>query len=149
MKRILFALALVAVPASALAQPAQPCPTSGEGAVACLLADLNAVLPPGCAPVDFKALGKRVKDTRHISLFTKLRLATRVQSLMEEAREYDRSPTPAQLARLRAEYDDLFGDVVKRLEDKDAALVAEMKCARAGGFEVLLRNAKRENDKDG
>lgn len=145
----LILVVLFFVPALAFAQPvAGDCPATGDGdAVECLLANLNAALPAGCQPIDFKALGKKIKETPHIGLFAKIRLGTRAKGMMDDARDYDAQPSEEKLTRLKREYDDLFGDFIEKLDGKDPALVAEMRCARGAGFDVLLLSAKRENER--
>ena len=146
MKRILLAAALFAIPSSAFAQPVPgaSCPPNAESAIECLLANLNAVLPAGCAPVDFKALAKRIRDTDKISVFVKLRLAARMDSLSVEAKEFVRAETPEKKDALRRSYEKLFSEFIDALGGRDATLAAEATCARSVGLEVLILGARRD-----
>ena len=141
---------LLAVPFAASAQVTDgECPPPSDSSAETLLADLAAIpLAEGCVPVDFKALGKRIKDTEHIGFFAKVKLGLRAKGVINDAKEYDKTKNEGDLVRLRDDYDDLFADFVKKLKNKDPDLTRDLNCTREAGFEVLLKAAALENEKE-
>lgn len=146
----LVAAALLLAPALASAQVADPeCSDPPPSTTETLLRDLATLpLPEGCPSVDFKALTNRIKNTPHIGLFVKLKLALRAEGVVAEAKEYDENKAPEKLARLRKSYADLLGDFASRLEGKDDELVRDIRCGRDVGFDLLLKGAALENAKN-
>jgi len=148
MKRLVASLLLL-LPLAAFAAPSDgECPPDPADSVATLLADLHPVLPEGCEAMDFKALGHDVRETKAIGMIGKIKLGLRAKGMIGDAKKYVKNPDDAALAKLRKTYDDLFGDFVKKLDNKDPALVAKMQCARAAGFDFMLAYAREENAKD-
>ena len=140
---------LIATPLTAAAQVADPeCPPPSGSTAETLMADLANVLPASCSSIDFKAVGKRIKDTEHIGTFTKLRFALRAQGVLEDAKAYDRAKTPAEREKLRVAFDRLIRDFTAALDGKDPELVRVLGCAREFGFEIFLKGVALENAKE-
>jgi hypothetical protein len=139
---------LIAAPFTAAAQVAGPCPPPGSSTTETLLCDLRAVLPEGCQAVDFKQVVKRIKETEHLSFFTKAKLGIRAVSLADGIKAYDKAKDPAELERLRGAYGSLLNDFVSALQGKDPALVRDVGCVRDVGFDLLLKAAAIENEKE-
>lgn len=146
-----FALGLlIATPFAATAQVADPeCSPSAGSTTETLIADLAAIpLPPGCPAIDIKAIGNRLKETEHLGLFTKLKLGLQAKGVFESAKAYDNAKTPSGREKLRRDFNSLFKDFAKALDGKDPQLVREVGCAHAAGFDLLLKGAALENEKE-
>jgi hypothetical protein len=139
---------LIATPLTAAAQVAGPCPPPGGSTTETLLCDLRAVLPEECQAVDFKQVVKRIKNTDHLSFFTKAKLGIRAVSLADGVKAYDKAKDPAELERLRGAYGSLLKDFLSALGDKDPELVRDVGCVRDVGFDLLLKAAAIDNEKE-
>ncbi len=121
----------------------EPCPPDTADAAAALATDLRPLW--SCQEIDVEALVPRLRDTPHLGLFSKLALKRAAEQLLQEAVAYDAAPTAEGLTRLRARFDALFADVLGELGGRDPALAADLTCAHAWGFPLLLDRAAAEN----
>ncbi|MDH5272979.1 MAG: hypothetical protein OEY13_07875, partial [Gammaproteobacteria bacterium] len=83
------------------------------------------------APLDFKSLASRLRETRAIGVFTKLALKNEVDDLVEKFRTYHKRQGTATLAELRRNYDMLLLKVLSLLQDSDPPLARDIVRSRA------------------
>ncbi len=127
MRRVL--LLCLFLPALASAEPGVCTPV--RDAAGNMVCDLAPVV--SCGTMDMKALGRKLRDTHALGLFTKLRLKSQADDLIERGR------AAADRTTLRSDYDALISSVVRELRrGGDAALAGEVECARGSVWTALL-----------
>jgi hypothetical protein len=94
-------------------------------------------LQPSPAPLDFKLLGTRLRETRAIGVLTKLSLKNQADDLVVAFRGYHKGQGKATLAELRRSYDMLLLKVLSLLQDSDPALAREIVHSRAAIWGIL------------
>src|SRR5439155_26535084 len=86
--------------------------------------------PAHAAALDLSSLEKRLRETKAIGVFTKLSLESEVDDLLEQFREFDRSPDQSSRAMLRQAYDLLLLKVLSLLQDGDPGLARDVSSSR-------------------
>jgi len=119
-------------PPPALASVPPPAPQAVPRTVAPPVA-----LQPSPAPLDFKLLGTRLRETRAIGVLTKLSLKNQVDDLLVAFRAYHKGQGKATLAELRRAYDMLLLKVLSLLQDSDPALARDIVQSRAAIWGIL------------
>jgi hypothetical protein len=94
-------------------------------------------LQPSPAPLDFKLLATRLRETRAIGVLTKLSLKNQVDDLVSAFRAYHKGQGKATLAELRRSYDMLLLKVLSLLQDSDPALARDIVQSRAAIWGIL------------
>jgi hypothetical protein len=92
---------------------------------------------PASAPLDFKLLGTRLRETRAIGVLTKLSLKNQADDLVVAFRAYHKRQGTATLAELRRSYDMLLLKVLSLLQDSDPALARDIVQSRAAIWGIL------------
>jgi hypothetical protein len=92
---------------------------------------------PAPAPLDFKLLGTRLRETRAIGVLTKLSLKNQVDDLLAAFRAYHKGQGKATLVELRRSYDMLLLKVLSLLQDSDPALARDIVQSRAAIWGIL------------
>ena len=92
---------------------------------------------PASAPLDFKLLGTRLRETRAIGVLTKLSLKNQADDLVVAFRAYHKRQGKATLAELRRSYDMLLLKVLSLLQDSDPALARDIVQSRAAIWGIL------------
>ena len=92
---------------------------------------------PSSAPLDFKLLGTRLRETRAIGVLTKLSLKNQADDLLAAFRAYHNGQGRATLAELRRAYDMLLLKVLSLLQDSDPALARDIVQSRAAIWGIL------------
>ena len=94
-------------------------------------------LQPSPAPLDFKLLGIRLRETRAIGVLTKLSLKNQADDLVSAFRAYHKGQGKATLVELRRSYDMLLLKVLSLLQDSDPALARDIVQSRAAIWSIL------------
>lgn len=89
------------------------------------------------APLDFKALASRLRETKAIGVLTKLALKNEVDDLVDQVRAYHKRQGTATLAELRRNYDMLLLKVLSLLQDSDPPLARDIVKSRAAIWSIL------------
>ncbi|MDH4167450.1 MAG: hypothetical protein OEV90_13715 [Gammaproteobacteria bacterium] len=89
------------------------------------------------APLDFKSLASRLRETRAIGVLTKLALKNEVDDLVDKFRTYHKRQGTATLAELRRNYDMLLLKVLSLLQDSDPPLARDIVRSRAAIWSIL------------
>jgi hypothetical protein len=89
------------------------------------------------APLDFKALASRLRETKAIGMLTKLALKNEVDDLVDRFRAYHKRQGTTTLAELRRNYDMLLLKVLSLLQDSDPPLARDIVKSRAAIWSVL------------
>ena len=92
---------------------------------------------PSPAPLDFKALETRLRQTKAIGVLTKLSLKNQVDDLLARFRAYHQRRGAATLAELRRNYDMLLLKVLSLLQDADPPLARDIVRSRAAMWSIL------------
>jgi hypothetical protein len=100
-------------------------------------AALPVAVQPAPAPLDFKLLGTRLRETRAIGVLTKLSLKNQVDDLLVAFRAYHKGQGKATLVELRRSYDMLLLKVLSLLQDSDPALARDIVQSRAAIWGIL------------
>ena len=89
------------------------------------------------APLDFKSLETRLRQTKAIGVLTKLSLKNQVDDLLDKFRAYHKRQGTATLAELRRNYDMLLLKVLSLLQDSDPSLARDIVKSRAAIWSIL------------
>jgi len=89
------------------------------------------------APLDFKSLATRLRETKAIGVLTKLSLKNQVDDLVDKFRAYHKRQGTATLAQLRRDYDMLLLKVLSLLQDSDPSLARDIVKSRAAIWSIL------------
>ena len=89
------------------------------------------------APLDFKSLATRLRQTKAVGVLTKLSLKNQVDDLVEKFRAYHKRQGSATLAELRRDYDMLLLKVLSLLQDSDPSLARDIVKSRAAIWSIL------------
>ncbi|MGB7738914.1 MAG: hypothetical protein WBM03_07350 [Steroidobacteraceae bacterium] len=89
------------------------------------------------APLDFKSLASRLRETKAIGVFTKLALKNEVDDLVDKFRAYHKRQGTATLAELRRNYDMLLLKVLSLLQDSDPPLARDIVKSRGAIWSIL------------
>jgi len=101
-------------------------------------AALPSPAPPAtAATLDLSSLETRLRETKAIGVFTKLSLKNQVDDLLEEFREFHKSPDRSMLTRLRQAYDLLLLKVLSLLQDGDPVLARDISSSREALWSIL------------
>ena len=92
---------------------------------------------PTPAPLDFRGLETRLRQTRAIGVLTKLSLKNQVDDLLARVRAYHQRRGAATLAELRRNYDMLLLKVLSLLQDTDPPLARDIVKSRAAMWSIL------------
>jgi hypothetical protein len=92
---------------------------------------------PAPAPLDFKSLEARLRQTQAIGVFTKLALKNQVDDLLSRIRAYHKRQGTTSLAELRRSYDMLLLKVLALLQDTDPPLARDIVKSRAALWSIL------------
>ena len=92
---------------------------------------------PPAAPLDFKALENRLRETKAIGVLTKLSLKNQVEDLLARVRAYHQRHGAATLVELRRNYDMLLLKVLSLLQDTDPPLARDIVKSRAAMWSIL------------
>ena len=133
-------------PAATVAPPKAP-PPKPAAAVAAAPAPAPQVTPKAAAvaaapqlapaPLDFKSLATRLRETKAIGVMTKLALKNQVDDLVDKFRAYHKRQGTATLAELRRSYDMLLLKVLSLLQDGDPPLARDIVKSRAAIWSIL------------
>ena len=128
------------------APPPKP-PPKPAAAVASVPAPAQQVVPKAAAvptapqaspaPLDFKSLATRLRQTKAIGVMTKLALKNQVDDLVDKFRAYHKRQGTATLAELRRNYDMLLLKVLSLLQDSDPPLARDIVKSRAAIWSIL------------
>ena len=128
------------------AEPPKP-PPKPAAAVASVPAPAQQVVPKAAAvptapqaspaPLDFKSLATRLRQTKAIGVMTKLALKNQVDDLVDKFRVYHKRQGTATLAELRRSYDMLLLKVLSLLQDGDPPLARDIVKSRAAIWSIL------------
>ena len=124
--------ALPPKPAAAIASVPTPTPQVMPRAAA-----VPAAPQPVPAPLDFKSLATRLRQTKAIGVMTKLALKNQVDDLVDRFRAYHKRQGTATLAELRRNYDMLLLKVLSLLQDGDPPLARDIVQSRAAIWGIL------------
>lgn len=139
----------VAPPQPAPPKPAPPKPAPPKPAAATAKAPAPAAqaMPKAAAvpaapqvapaPLDFKSLATRLRETKAIGVLTKLSLKNQVDDLVDRFRAYHRHQGKATLADLRRNYDMLLLKVLSLLQDSDPSLARDIVKSRTAIWSIL------------
>jgi len=119
-------------PAAAVAAAPSPAPQVTPKAAAVAAAPQLAP-----APLDFKSLATRLRETKAIGVMTKLALKNQVDDLVDKFRAYHKRQGTATLAELRRSYDMLLLKVLSLLQDGDPPLARDIVKSRAAIWSIL------------
>ena len=97
----------------------------------------TSVAPPPAAPLDFKSLGTRLRQTRAIGVMTKLSLKNQADDLVVAFRAYHSGQGRTTLAELRRSYDMLLMKVLSLLQDGDPTLAKDIVQSRSAIWGIL------------
>ncbi|HXH12094.1 MAG TPA: hypothetical protein VNP04_20295 [Alphaproteobacteria bacterium] len=113
------------------AEKKSPVDSSAEG---------EAMAEPEAAPsqLDLDALEQRLRETDAIGFFTKLALASQINSLLDTFRDFHNGEGTVTRDELWERYYLLLFKVVTLLQDGDPDLAQEIYAAREGLWELLL-----------
>jgi hypothetical protein len=95
------------------------------------------VPPPAAAPLDFKSLATRLRETRAIGVLTKLSLKNQVDDLLVAFRAYHQGQRATTLSELRRSYDLLLLKLLSLLQDSDPVLARDIVQSRAAIWGIL------------
>jgi hypothetical protein len=93
--------------------------------------------PPPPAPLDFKSLGTRLRQTQAIGVMTKLSLKNQADDLLAAFRAYHSGRSKETLAELRRSYDMLLLKVLSLLQDSDPSLAKDIVQSRSAIWGIL------------
>jgi hypothetical protein len=93
-------------------------------------------------PLDLPSLGKRLRETKAIGVFTKITLKNQVDDLVNQFREYHGGRGKATLAELRQRYDMLVLKLLSLLQDSDTTLAHTIVASREAIWSILTDPAK-------
>jgi hypothetical protein len=96
-----------------------------------------AVAPPAAAPLNFKSLGTRLRQTQAIGVMTKLSLKNQADDLLAAFRAYHSGHSKETLAELRRSYDMLLLKVLSLLQDSDPSLAKDIVQSRSAIWGIL------------
>jgi hypothetical protein len=132
-------------PATTAAPPKAP--PKPAAAVASVPAPAQQVVPKAAAvpaapqvspaPLDFKLLATRLRQTKAIGVMTKLALKNQVDDLVEKFRAYHKRQGTTTLVELRRNYDMLLLKVLSLLQDSDPPLARDIVKSRAAIWSIL------------
>ena len=99
-----------------------------------------APVAPSCATIDMKQLLKRIRDTRAMSMFTKMLLLPELEALAAEFKEARAAGMQAdRVAEIRRKYEALLGRTARKIrEGGDTQLASDMECNRDRAWGMLL-----------
>jgi hypothetical protein len=112
-------------------------PVTREFAVAPGLVPSSVVSPKSAGTLDFSSLVTRLRNTKAISLLTKVAVKNESDDLLEEFRAYHTQHGIGTLADLRRSYDLLFHKLYSLLQDADPPLARDIDRSRAAIWELL------------
>jgi len=128
------------------AEPAPPAPTPASPPPAAQTpAPPPPTTPAHAATLDLSSLEKRLRETKAIGVFTKLSLKNEVDDLLEQFREFHRSPDQSSRAKLRQAYDLLLLKVLSLLQDGDPGLARDVSSSREALWSILVDPDKFKN----
>jgi hypothetical protein len=96
-----------------------------------------AVSQQATAPLDFKSLEARLRQTPAIGVFTKLALKNQVDDLLAGFRSYHKRQGTKSLVELRRSFDMLLLKVLSLLQDTDPPLARDIVKSRAAMWGIL------------
>ena len=138
-----------AAPTPASPTPAEPAPPTPTPTSPPPAAQTPAPPPPTtpvqAATLDLSSLEKRLRETKAIGVFTKLSLKNEVDDLLEQFREFHRSPDQSSRAKLRQAYDLLLLKVLSLLQDGDPGLARDVSSSREALWSILVDPDKFKN----
>lgn len=102
----------------------------------------TAPAPAAAAPLDLKALERRLKETDAIGVLTKLSLKNQVDDLVRRFRAYHDGQRPPTLNELRPTFELLLMKVLALLQDKDTALARDINASRDAIWSLLTDRNK-------
>jgi hypothetical protein len=100
---------------------------------------------PAPPPLDLKSLETRLRETRAISMFTKLALKNQIQDLLERLRAFYQGRISTSLAELRRSFDLLVMKTLALLQDADPPLAGAIVSSREAIWSVLSDPARLES----
>lgn len=125
-------------PPATIATTQAPAPqVAPKAAAAVTVAPRPAAAPLPAAPLDFKSLGTRLRQTRAIGVMTKLSLKNEADDLLAAFRAYHNGHGTATLAGLRRSYDMLLLKVLSLLQDSDPPLARDIVQSRTAMWGIL------------
>jgi len=92
--------------------------------------------------LDLPSLGKRLRETKSIGLFTKITLKNHVDDLVNQFRDYHGGRGKNTLAELRQRYDLLLLKLLSLLQDSDPTLAHTIVLSREAIWSILTDPAK-------
>ena len=123
-------------PAAVAMTPAPPPHVAPKAAPA------PAVPQQATAPLDFKSLEARLRQTPAIGVFTKLALKNQVDDLLDGFRAYHKRQGTTSLVELRRSFDMLLLKVLSLLQDADPPLARDIVKSRAAMWSILENRQK-------
>jgi hypothetical protein len=93
--------------------------------------------PPVAAPLDFTALGTRLREAKTIGVLTKLAVKKQVDALLDQFRAYHRRQGTATLSELHSSYDTLLFEVSALFRDNDPPLARDIAQSRTAIWDIL------------
>ena len=125
-----------AAPPAAPAAPAAPAPPR-------LVQPAPTIaLPPATPPMDLTALEHRLRDTKAISLFSKMALKNQLDDLMEQLRAIPQGTFRTSLSELRRAFDLLMMKALALLQDDDPSLASALASSRESIWNAISVPAK-------
>jgi hypothetical protein len=88
-------------------------------------------------PLDFTALGSRLREAETIGLLTKLAVKKQVDALLDQFRAYHRRQGTATLSELHSSYDTLLFKVSALFRDSDPPLARDIAQSRNAIWDIL------------
>jgi hypothetical protein len=100
------------------------------------------VKPPAAPPLDLKSLENRLKETKAISIFSKLALKNQIDDLLERFKGFYEGRIKTSLVELRRAFDMLVMKTLALLQDADPPLAGALASSRESIWAVLSDPAK-------
>ena len=102
----------------------------------------TVVKPPAAPPLDLKSLENRLKETKAISIFSKLALKNQIDDLLERFKGFYEGRIKTSLVELRRTFDLLIMKTLALLQDADPPLAGALASSRESIWSVLSDPAK-------
>ena len=100
---------------------------------------------PAPPPLDLKSLETRLRETKAISVFSKLTLKNQIEDLLDRFRAFYQGRIKTSLAELRRSFDLLVMKTLALLQDADPPLAGAIASSRESIWGVLSDPAKLES----
>jgi hypothetical protein len=129
-------------PKAAVPKAAVPKPPASEGRAAAPPAAPAVPAPPATPPMDLTALEHRLRETKAISLLSKMALKNQLDDLMEQLRAIPQGSFRTSLSELRRAFDLLMMKALALLQDDDPSLASALASSRESIWNAISVPAK-------